>query len=660
YQILDTPEYPIIYTANDEDDGLPRYYSLSFDSRYAIPRPTGRLPEISREQLAQVSEDPMNLETWKQILPPDNFEFYGFVIINAVDVTSQEVHSALKNDLLQKDAFTSPGSIDRIQARLRTLLRLPQLRVGLIALSDDRFESMANAKRIGRSLLLNHDKMPQCPQRHESVYRDAFDSIEPIIVSDLKQCSYCTGFEHHLINQNVSSLMLAPLRYEKKLIGLLELASPHKDAINAMSAVQLLDVISLFSTAMKRTLDEQEDRVQALMKKRYTSIHPVVEWKFRKSIFDSLASAEGEAGKDTSIVFNDVYPLYGLSDIRDSSINRASAIQSDLIEQLGLALAVVVEASAYRPLPALDEIGFRIGKFVEESEKSPSSDIEFTALEFLRQDVEPLFDMLSSFGDSVRAKVDSYRSTIDAGLGILYNSRKDYEDSVTLINETISSYLDAQQTTAQSMFPHYFEKYKTDGVDYNIYVGQDLVEKHVFDPLYLNNLRLWQLMTTCGIVWQLDKIRPDLPVALETAHLILVQNIPLSIRFREDEKKFDVDGAYNVRYEIVKKRIDKALIRGTEERLTQPGHLAIVYSHSRESSEYRRYLDYLTAAGYFEENTIEEFLLDDLQGANGLRALRVRVAPTPPDMETRMRPERVLEIAANLSPTRAREGVEAS
>ncbi|MBT8399378.1 MAG: hypothetical protein KJO98_02780, partial [Rhodothermia bacterium] len=67
YQILDTPEYPIIYTANAEEDGLPRYYSLSFDSRYAVPRPTGSLPKISQEQLAQVSEDPMNLETWKQI-----------------------------------------------------------------------------------------------------------------------------------------------------------------------------------------------------------------------------------------------------------------------------------------------------------------------------------------------------------------------------------------------------------------------------------------------------------------------------------------------------------------------------------------------------------------------------------------------------------------
>ncbi len=28
-----------------------------------------------------------------------------------------------------------------------------------------------------------------------------------------------------------------------------------------------------------------------------------------------------------------------------------------------------------------------------------------------------------------------------------------------------------------------------------------------------------------------------------------------------DEKRFDVDGAYNARYEIVKKRIDKAYVK---------------------------------------------------------------------------------------------------
>ena len=148
---------------------------------------------------------------------------------------------------------------------------------------------------------------------------------------------------------------------------------------------------------------------------------------------------------------------------------------------------------------------------------------------------------------------------------------------------------------AQAMFPHYFEKQRTDGVDYSIYVGASLVNGPAYDELYLRNLRLWQLLVACGIARQTEVLRQRLPLPLETTHLILAHHAPLSIRFRFDEKRFDVDGAYNVRYEVIKKRIDKAVVRGSGERVTQPGRIAIVYAQPVEAQEYREYLDYLAA-----------------------------------------------------------------
>ncbi len=644
YGLEHTAVYPLVYTHIDEESGLRKFYQIIFDTQFARPVVKGKLPDLSTAQIEVLLSSPMNLELWMELLPPENFEFHGFVVLKALDVTAQEVHSALKKDLLQKDAFASEESIDRLESRLRTLLRLPRMRLGLISLPDDDFEEMPYARRIGRSLLLSNDVMPECPQRHNSAYKAVFESNEPIVLSDLQNCEYCTGFEHHLVEQNISSLMLAPLRYEGKLIGLMELASPRKGAVTKINAIQLMDVITLFATAMKRTMDEQEDRIQALMKHKYTAIHPSVEWKFRKSVFHHLARGDDTRPEETEVVFDGVYPLYGLSDIRNSSTNRSTAIQSDLIEQLSLALHVVVEASSHRPLPALDGIGYRIDRFVDAADRNPTTDIEITALDFLRTEVESLFEMLSSFGQSVQEKIKTYQQALDPKLGILYRRRKEYEESVAVINDTISHFLDRKQVAAQAMFPHYFEKYKTDGVDYNIYVGNSIAEKQQFDLLYLNNLRLWQLMTTCGIDWELGRTG-ELRVPLETAHLILVQNIPLSIRFREDEKKFDVDGAYNVRYEIVKKRIDKAEIRGTSERLTQPGHIAIVYSQSGEAAEYKRYLDYLTAAGYLDDGSLEELNLQDLQGASGLRALRVRIAETPPDAEVIVQPDRIHDVS---------------
>ncbi|MEQ8715968.1 MAG: hypothetical protein RIC80_23340, partial [Cyclobacteriaceae bacterium] len=123
---------------------------------------------------------------------------------------------------------------------------------------------------------------------------------------------------------------------------------------------------------------------------------------------------------------------------------------------------------------------------------------------------------------------------------------------------------------------------------------------------------------------QTSRIIPELSLPLETTHLILVHSSPLAIKFRMDEKQFDVDGAYNIRYEIVKKRIDKALIRNTDERLTQPGKIAIVYSQEKDAVEYTQYLEYLHNKGYLEDG-IEHLELEELQGVSGLRALRVKV-----------------------------------
>jgi hypothetical protein len=208
--------------------------------------------------------------------------------------------------------------------------------------------------------------------------------------------------------------------------------------------------------------------------------------------------------------------------------------------------------------------------------------------------------------------------------GPLYQRRKDFEESVTQLNETLSSYLEAEEEKAQAMFPHYFEKHKSDGVEFGIYIGSSLVENGMFDVLYLHNLRLWQLMVMCGMVRQAEQIKGHLKVPLEAAHLILVQHAPLSIRFRLDEKRFDIDGAYNMRYEIVKKRIDKAMVKRRNERLTQPGKIAIVYSQPKEALEYREYIAYLQASGYLTAE-VEDVDLDDLEGAQGLKALRVTV-----------------------------------
>ena len=106
--------------------------------------------------------------------------------------------------------------------------------------------------------------------------------------------------------------------------------------------------------------------------------------------------------------------------------------------------------------------------------------------------------------------------------------------------------------------------------------------------------------------------------------MILIHNQPISISFRRDERKFDVEGSYNIRYEILKKRLDKALIKENKERLTQPGKIALVYSNQKEVPEYEEYIKFLQKKNILKDG-IEMLELEELQGVKGLKAMRVEI-----------------------------------
>ena len=266
---------------------------------------------------------------------------------------------------------------------------------------------------------------------------------------------------------------------------------------------------------------------------------------------------------------------------------------------------------------------FRVSTYLKDVNKGLSAGDEINILDFLKREIYPVFNHIKNINKTLANKVDIYTNRLDADLEVVYEKRKDYEDSVTLINDKLAKFIDKKQKQAQKMFPHYFERYKTDGVEYNMYIGQSITKSKVFNDLYLYNLRLWQLQITCEMENLAFYERKNMKQDLRVASLILVHSNAMAIKFRMDEKQFDVDGAYNIRYEIIKKRIDKSHIKGTEERLTVPGKIAIVYSQEKDALEYIKYIKFLQSKNQL--GAIEFLDLEDLQGVSGLKALRVEV-----------------------------------
>jgi hypothetical protein len=185
--------------------------------------------------------------------------------------------------------------------------------------------------------------------------------------------------------------------------------------------------------------------------------------------------------------------------------------------------------------------------------------------------------------------------------------------------------MDMMKTEIQQAYPSYFEKFRTDGVEYDIYIGQSIAPDKPFSDIYLQNLRLMQLTSMAAIAKYSSALLPQLTRPIETTQLIFIHSQPIDIRFRKDEKRFDVEGAYNIRYHIVKKRIDKVTLKGGKERLTQPGKIALVYFSQKEADEYIGYIRYLQEQNILNHD-LEELELEELQGVSGLKALRVGVA----------------------------------
>lgn len=626
YGVEENLDFPVVCKIEDPDTCLDRYFRLQLNPRFVEITPLEELPPLSEEEKLKVLENLNHPEVLREILPPDKFEIKGLTLVQAVDVTQSEVISALEGDLIDQDSvFTKTGFL-RLQKRLRTLFRRPDLLVGFGALHEDQVfilnhgdDSSEESSKAGPETVLPRSSFKG------SLHERAILEKRTIRIPDMVRERLHSRLDEGLLSSGGRSLLVAPLTYQGEVIGTMHLVSPRPGDLGPVDALLLEQILPIFSMAAKRGLDEIEHMVQGVIKEKCTAVHPSVEWRFRRAALSYLQRLRsGQPAELEPIVFKEVYPLYGVCDIRGSSEERTRAIKEDLEEHLSLALEVIQRAEFSNPQPIIQELAFRIRRAMERVGGGLASGDEVTLVGSIKSEVEPLFPYLESLGEDVRDAIRRYRDAVDPYLGSVYRRRKEFEDSVSKLTARLSAYLDKEEAEAQAMLPHYFEKHRTDGVDYIIYVGQSLLEKGSFTELHLENFRLWQLMLACAMAWLSEEEKKGLRVPLEATNLVLLHRIPMSIRFRFDEKRFDVDGTYDIRHEILRARIDKAVVRSTGERLTQPGKVAIVYSHQEEAREARRHLEFLQAKGFIC-GKMENLELEDLPGAQGLRAIRVEV-----------------------------------
>lgn len=627
---LDVPLTAVsIHSFPDEESGLEKHFELMLNAEFVDVENINKNFEPPEHFSLQRTLD---IDELREVFPLENFRFEGLVVINVTDVTQEQITDEIKTALLNINAFSDVDVYDELEKHVQNLLRLRNVKIGITPFFKKNNYYLYTETHYRNSLLFKDPSVIRHKDGISDLCQEVFrDTTQPLLYPTLGNHS----IRHNellkiYLHLGANSLLLCPLTCEDgSLIGLLEIMSNDPGRLQYEHVRHITPAIELFTLALKKTNESLQMQIDKTIKEHFTAIQPAVEWKFTEASFQYLQNRQtSEMAKMPPISFKDVYPLYGSIDIRNSSVERSNAIQLDLLEQLTLAGEVLKKACKIVDFPILKEIQFRIEKYIDAASDTLLSDDEMQIYDFLQIHLDSVFQNLLQLKPELKKVINDYFAALDPVRKIVYHHRKQYEDSITRINDALDRFMDHEQQAVQEIYPHYFERYITDGVEFNIYVGQSLSPHKPFSDIYVRNLKLWQLTFLTKAARLTHALEKRLPLTLQTTQLILAHSIPLSISFRRKERKFDVDGAYNIRYEIIKKRIDKVHIRDSEERLTQPGKIAIVYSQYKELMEYMEYIEFLQAEKLLGDN-LEHLDLEDTQGISGLKAVRVDVLFEP-------------------------------
>jgi hypothetical protein len=614
----------------DHDTHLLKYYRMNIDNRFLEIHVHGKLPELSLQGIKEYMKDEStSIDLLSKLMPPEMFSIEGISIVNLTDVTAEYALEAIKNTIIEHNQCVEGWNNSAIVNALKSLVGtaaiefslLPYIRLNKKPLlySHEGFESVV-IKQAKINGLTEEEYTALAADFIAHPRRLIFPDVADINPEEYPLLKLITG-------GGIKSYGLFPLYYNAKLVGCLEVYTDDPSAFNGSILSNIEAAFPLLAQLYQNIIVDFNNEITAIVTDKFTALQPSVQWRFYQVAYDYLKSGAVEKNLPIEpVYFRDVYPFYGAIDIRNSSIERNLMIRKDLYAHFEV-LQVTLENLRLKIPDGFPEEFPRQKSAWDQKSFEEMSDREIMKTDdYLQRQLPSYFNMLAQEHPEARELIDEYFELTRPG-GKIYQNRDNYELSMQMINHALNRHLDEFNAGLQELYPCYFEKFRTDGVEFDIYLGQSMAPDIKFDYHYLTDFRFSQLKVIAEIAQVTANLTPHLPITLETTQLIFVYDKLIDIGFRLDEQRFDVEGSYNIRYQMVKKRIDKAHIRDSTERLTQPGKIAIVYFNHSEAQEYLGYIHRLQEQQLLTD-LIEYIDVEELQGVEGLKALRVEVVGT--------------------------------
>ncbi|NOT75764.1 MAG: hypothetical protein HOP08_12630 [Cyclobacteriaceae bacterium] len=619
-----------------EVNGVTHYYKVIKRHQFVDIQVEGGIPELQQEWLDYACGNIASYTEIKEPLPFEKFILEGFFIFSVVPETKEVALDELNKTISELHTNSSDQTVFNLKRATLSLLGSDNIELGFLAALKVNGEYVYHDFYSTISIVFGRLKrhftqdelamMYHCIAEHSAESSNAISSLN----NDIYEMEEETGAIQHvkdvLSKEGLTALKFIPVMHNDTLLGIIELGSKDEKEINIDILRKLDKAMPVFREFFLYKTVAFNDYMKSFIMQRYTSIQESVAWRFNEEVWNAMKnlSSPSQLPSTPPVRFEDLYPFYGAVDFRNSSLRQLEAIHADYHSQLQYLATLFPNDIIGTSDKSLNDFLIKVQYWINHLAGDLDIQDESSLRLFLETESVNFLASQAHHGKMDSSIATEYEKTIASKYGRFHAFHNKYEESIQDLNRILKEQLLKAEVSLQNKLPHYFEKFQTDGIEYSLYAGKEIDPSRNFPSNGLEILVDWQLNVMLKMAIAANAYKENLSVPLETTQLILVHENTVDISYRIDEHHFDVEGSYSIRYQVLKKRIDKVRLLNSTERLTQPGTISIVYANKNSISLYLEKIKELISQNKLSMD-IEYLDLEQLQTIGKLKAIRVKI-----------------------------------
>ena len=484
---------------HDVETGLIKYFRLELDTRYMEVTVEGQLPHLTIEEISAHDAKGTLFDYLLQTLPLNIFHMKGFASVMGKEDTTHYVLEEIRSAIMHQTTDAIVETTKRVLDMLKSIVQNNTIQFGLLPFLQLNGKLVSFDLFRHLSILLNAAYEQGVSKDEIMAYLEQFHNDPRMIIVNKASSAESTFLKGIFERGDLQTVALLPIYHQSHLVGILEVIANSDNLSKQIFALE--QAVPWLAELVHRDNTEFYNHINQIVQAKFTSIHPSVQWKINEAAFMYLKDqiSHPQQAAMGPIVFEQVYPLYGAVDIRNSTAVRNKATRGDLTIQLTSLIATLQAINNELDLKIMDAKLDTCHKWLHVLKESCSTDIETSIYSFLDSEVNPILSFYWQHFPQVSERIRRYYDAINSLTGSAGKNRRAMERSVHFINNTINNHIEALESRLQRIYPCYFESFRTDGVEYDIYLGQSIIPDKPFDQLYLSEYRLLQLISMAEI-----------------------------------------------------------------------------------------------------------------------------------------------------------------